>query len=84
MVESGKKITLDDMKALQLDVVDVYARELAQRVIQMVKDVVDSGVLKGNEVKELEEMVRFFDGWDGSHDKESLAASVFERWHIIF
>ena len=29
-------------------------------------------------------MLDILSGWDGSHDQDSIAASVFTRWYIFF
>lgn len=51
MVNSGKKISLEDMKTLQLDVVDVHARDLTPQIIKLSERAVQN--LSATERKEL-------------------------------
>lgn len=86
-VASGKKFTLDDMGAIQQDVVDVYARQVTPMIVTIVEEVMagdDGALLTLQQKQDLEAMLNVLRNWRGSFDEESIGATVYTRWYIQF
>ena len=81
-IASGKKFTLEDMGAIQQDVVDIVARRMNPKIIDITQEVLHH--LNDAQKKDLEEMLEILRPWEGSFDKESVGASVYQRWYIQF
>ena len=74
-IRSGKKFTVEDMKEIQYDVEDVHARGMLKDLLKAVESV--SSELSGDEKADLKVMTDLLSGWNGSMDKDSVAASVY-------
>ena len=74
-IRSGKKFTVEDMKEIQFDVEDVHARGMLKNLFKAVESV--SSELSGDEKADLKVMTDLLSGWNGSMDKDSVAASVY-------
>ena len=73
-INDGKKLTADDMIAMQLDTVDVFARRLRPYVVSI------SESMKSNLSREarmdLELGLSWLRDWDGDMAEDSVAASI--------
>ena len=84
-IDSGNKISIEDVKIMQLDTVDILAREVVPVIIKCTYEALkigyktsDIGLSRINEIlKELKE-------WDYNMDKESVAATLFSVWEVSF
>ena len=81
-INSGKKLTLADMGAIQQDVVDVFARDLTPKIVDIIRGHKDE--LTSNQLKELAPVLSILEAWNGSFDETSVAASIYMKWYIQF
>ena len=79
-IASGKKFTLNDVQAIQQDVIDVVARRITPQIVQITEEVTHH--LTQQQKQDLNEMLDYLRGWDGSFDVDSIAATVYSRWDI--
>jgi acyl-homoserine lactone acylase PvdQ len=86
-IKSGKKFTAEDMIEIQLDSVDVNAREI-HYYLQEVIDKHWSKILEGFEDKRFKYILKKFrnhiKGWDSNYHVNSTQASLFAVWEIEF
>ena len=79
MIEEGiyadKKFTVDDMVDMQQDVIDIVARKQVPSMIKAANSV--KAELTPDEREDLATMISLLDGWQGSMDKDNIAASVY-------
>ena len=80
-INRGKKFTVEDMKRIQLDTVDIYARDNVNKILKIV-DRYKEEVLGGTN-SSLEEVTQLLNGWRGSFDPESTGATVFAVWEYL-
>ena len=78
-IANGRKFTLEDMGAIQQDVVDVVARRMAPKIASISQDV--SHHLTKEQKNQLEEMLQILAPWEGSFDESSIGASVYSKWY---
>jgi len=83
-VDKKKKISVDDMKAMQLDTLDLIAKESCASMIKFT----EAGLAKGYELtvgkEDLQAMLNRLKTWDYKQGKKSVPASIFGLWHIKF
>lgn len=79
---SGHKISLEDMRAIQEDVVDVSAREFGPVIAEIAR----VGALDAttDEQASILEMIKHLDGWQGDHSKDSVAATIYNYALFFF
>ena len=75
---SGGKISLDDMKAIQMDVTSLAARDFAQCVCRA--DVQKAG-LSDADAALASAALESLRGWDGSQAADSIVASTYQASH---
>ena len=80
-IASGKKLTLGDLGDLQQDVVDIIAQRMLPKIVEIIKVDGMQGMSEADKFS-VEEMLDILNGWDGSFDKKSVAATVYNRWNI--
>lgn len=81
-IASGKKITMDDMKAIQLDVVDAFAREEFPGLLK-IADAYKTK-FKGINTTKVDEALQLAKGWNGSMDENSVGALIFGVWEATY
>jgi len=81
-IDDGRKFTNQDMIDIQNDVVDVVARDLTPKIIQICK----SGMteLSRDEVDSVEFMLDLLEAFDGKMSPDSISASVYNLWNYFF
>ncbi len=81
LIAAGKKLTAGDMRRLQQDVVDVYARGLAPLIVKIV-DRFGPEMLGADSERTLvvTKMVETLRDWDGDCGLESRGALVYNVW----
>lgn len=82
MVNSGKKVSLEDMNSIKDDVVDVFARKQTALMLELSASA--SHHLTAEQKSDLKEMTELLQQWDGSFDLESVSATVYNKWYIQF
>lgn len=80
-INRGKKFTVEDMKRIQLDTVDIYARDNVNKILKIVDRYKEEFL--GGSNPALEEVTQLLNGWRGSFDVESTGASVFAIWEYL-
>ena len=78
--ESGKKLSLADLGAMQQDVVDVVARRMKPKLLKIIAEA--DHHLSQEQKKKIGELVRILGPWEGDFAKTSVGASVYTRWYI--
>ena len=80
-VAAGKKFTLEDLGAIQQDVIDVVARRMTPKIVEIAQR---TQLASPQERQQLEEMLALMRDWRGSFDEQSVSASIYTRWYIQF
>eukprot|EP01022_Parablepharisma_sp_SALTPOND_P025658 TRINITY_DN6025_c0_g1_i1.p1 TRINITY_DN6025_c0_g1~~TRINITY_DN6025_c0_g1_i1.p1 ORF type:complete len:682 (+),score=42.11 TRINITY_DN6025_c0_g1_i1:374-2419(+) len=77
-INSGRRLNEDDVMRMQVDTIDLFAREVVPRLIS----VVDSRMrnLKQQEKDIVKRLLEILRDWDYSVDRESTAALVYSVW----
>ena len=86
LFEEKRKMTMEDMVRIQLDVVDIIAHDAIGFVRSIVDEHADEVLGAGGLLHrkgELQELIRMFDGWQGSFDKESVPATIYATWEMM-
>ena len=81
-INKGKKFTIEDTKKIQLDIVDVYARDNVNKILKVLDRYKDE--ILGENVTSFNEVTQLLNGWRGSFDVDSVAASIFSVWEYLF
>lgn len=86
IIDSGRKISVDDVKNMQLDVLDVLARDLVPVIVKCTKEALKSGYQLSFKVtqKNIDEMLNRLKNWDFKMEKDSVAASILAVWEWSF
>lgn len=80
-IDKGEKITLDFPKEMQLDVVDESAKKLAHILLNLTEKYKNQFFTNNSkQMKVISKMSKMLMGWNGSFDKDSKAALVFNTW----
>lgn len=82
-IAAGKKFNIADMAEMQIDVVDVIARRVAPKIVEICQND-GKQLVPQSKVAELEQMLGILAEWNGSFDEDSIAATVYTRWYIQF
>ena len=80
-IAAGKKFKLSDMIEMQLDVVDVIARRVTPKLVQICQTDAKR-LIPSQSHAELDKMLDILRDWPGSFDMESVAATLYTRWYI--
>jgi len=79
LLKKGNKLTLDDMKAIQLDDTSDFHKKIQAIVVPILKS--NSEINKNkNAMKALD----YFSKWDGNHNKKAIGPTVFVQFYYSF
>ena len=81
-IKAKQKITLDDMKAWQLDVVDLFAREEFPGLLKVADNY--KRKFSGINATKVSEAIELAKGWDGSMDGDSVGALIYGVWEYRY
>lgn len=81
-IKAKQKITLNDMKTWQLDVVDVFAREEFPGLLKIADKY--KSKFKGINTTKVDEAIKLAQGWAGSMDEHSVGALVYGVWEYKY
>ena len=70
------------MAAIQQDVVDVVARRMTPKIVQICHSIAPQ--LTARQQNDLEQMLAILKEWEGSFDEASIGATLYNRWFIQF
>ena len=80
-IDKGEKIKLDFLKEMQMDVIDESAKKLAPLLLKLTEKYKSQFFAKDSkQMKVINKMSKMVIGWNGSFDKDSKAALVFNTW----
>ena len=68
---------------MQLDVVDVIARRVTPKVVEICENDAKDLIPKESQA-DLEQMLDILRNWHGTFDMESIGATLYTRWYIQF
>ena len=71
------------MIEMQLDVVDVVARRVTPKLVQICQTDA-KGLIPSQSQADLDKMLGILSDWPGSFDMDSVAATLYTRWYIQF
>ena len=81
-ISNGRKFNLEEMKAMQEDMIDVYAREKKKGMIAIARR--EFGSLRKSveawEIAQAERMLHALEEWDSNFQGKSVEATVFATW----
>ena len=75
-IQAGEKLTVQDMRDIQQDTVDVYGRRTVPLMISLIDKVKGDYDEEGQ--KHLNDVKMLLTGWDGSMGEDSVAGSVYQ------
>ena len=81
-ISKGEKINADYMKQIQLDVMDIFARDAVGKMVALVKT--HKKELLESNFKEVDDLLEILGIWNGNMTTESTAASIFTVWEYLF
>lgn len=81
-IDSGRKMNMNDMRNIQEDTVDVYARESAPTIASVARKMMP--ILDKEDQKAIDEMVEIMSKFDGNMHNKSIGASVYNYWQHFF
>ena len=81
-IAQGKKFTPEDMVAFQQDNMDVFARNMQPLVVKIAESM--RSELKREDREHLDKALSIYRDWDGSFEKDSIAASVHMHYNMAF
>jgi len=85
IIESGKKISVDDVKAMQLDVLDVLARDLVPIIIKCTNEANNLGYKPSLATQEnIQVLLDQLKNWDFRMEKDSVPAAIMAVWEWSF
>ena len=86
-IKAGKKFTSQDMINMQMDYLDVFARELTPHIVQIAEGVVrhhKAHQLSRDQADEISKMVETLRGFTGEMTETSVQATVYNYWQYFF
>lgn len=85
---NGRKITLEDCKKMQLDVIDPYVRDTLPGLIQVMHrykhEIARDRRAQGIDIAIIDEMLADLTGWDASFDVNSFPATIWSAWEYLY
>lgn len=81
-ISRGEKFTVEDMKRIQLDTIDVYARDNIGKILNIIEKYHEE--VLGDNTAELFALTNVLKDWKGSFDGESTGAAIFAVWEYLF
>ena len=80
--KEGHKITLEDARNMQLDVVDPYLEEVIGGLLALVEKY--AGIFKDVDRNAISEMVALMANWNATFEKESTPALIWSVWELLY
>jgi len=80
--KEGHKITLEDARDIQLDVVDPYLEPLIEGLLRLVEKY--SNVFKDVNKQAVNEMIGLMRNWNATFEKESRPALIYSVWELLY
>ena len=78
----GEKFNSDIMKMIQLDTVDIFARDVMPKIISLINEFKND--LIPDNLTEIDELIQLFVDWDGNITILSIQAALFTVWENIY
>ena len=75
-IQAGEKLTVQDMRDIQQDTVDVYGRRTVPLMLSLIEKV--KGDYNEDDQKDLNDVTMLLTGWDGNMGNNSVAGSVYQ------
>jgi penicillin amidase len=75
-IDSGEKVTIQDMRDLQQDDLDIVARELTPRMINIARKVAHE--LTPQQRTAMESSFKVLEGWGGRMDKDTIPPTIYQ------
>lgn len=85
-IKEGHKFTAQDMIDMQMDEMDVFARELTPHIISITEHTIaePSHQFSEDDRNEIKTVLNILESFDGLMDKESIGATVYSYWQYFF
>jgi len=85
-IKKGEKISVEDVRRMQQDVVDVFARDSVGKMLALVKKHYKDFTLSvtSEQVQAVEDMSEFLSKFNGNMTADSVQASVFSVWEYLY
>ncbi|EAS07883.2 peptidase S45 penicillin amidase (macronuclear) [Tetrahymena thermophila SB210] len=80
-IKEGKKISVEDVKKMQYDAVDVYARQVAPYVINLYEKQKQQ-FQSVNETQKIDQMIIHLKNWTFSYEKELVGGTIFSTFYL--
>ncbi|KAL4491323.1 hypothetical protein ABPG72_021709 [Tetrahymena utriculariae] len=80
-IKEGKKISVEDVKKMQQDAVDVYARQVVPYVISLYEKQKQQ-FQSVNETQKIDQMISYLQNWTSSYEKELVGGTIFSTFNL--
>ena len=81
-IARGEKITIQDMMKMQMDTVDIYARDSFLKMIAIVEGLMAK--FNDEEQRGIKFFIQKLKEWDAGHNADSFEAALFNTWQYLF